>query len=106
MPIDISTINNNTTQTKRAGEHKHVNIVRSNSTDHSNSGPGTSLSQDSVSLTDTAMRLRALEEQIARLPIIDTQKVEQIKNSINDGKFEFNSERVAEKIINFERDLL
>ena len=108
MPIDINNISSNTTQAKSAAEQKHVKIVHSDST--SNSGKSgsasASLSPDSVSLTSASVRIKALEEQISRLPIVDTQKVEEIKNSINNGKFDFNSERIAEKLISFEKELL
>jgi len=105
MPIDINNINNNTAQTKRTAEHKHVKIIHSDSTGSAQQSSQTSAVQDSVNLTDSAMRIKALEETINRLPIIDTQKVEQIKNSITDGTFEFNSERIAEKMLNFEKEL-
>ena len=105
MPIDINNISNNSTQTKRADEQKHVKIIHSDSTDNAKHSAQNSTAQDSVNLTDSAMRFKALEEKINRLPIIDTQKVEQIKNSIIDGTFEFNSERIAEKMLKFEQEL-
>lgn len=105
MPIDINNISNNTTQTKRTNEQKHVKIIHSDSTDGAKHSTQNSAAQDSVNLTDSAMRLQALEEKINRLPIIDTHKVEQIKNSISDGTFEFNSQRIAEKMLKFEKEL-
>ncbi len=110
MPIDINNISNNAAQTKRAGEQKHVRIVHNDSPDkegsRSSGAETASLSEDSVRLTGAAMRIKSLEEQIARLPIVDTQKVEQVKSLINDGKYELNSARIADKMISFERNLL
>jgi negative regulator of flagellin synthesis FlgM len=107
MPININNLNNST-QAKIASENKHVKIVHSNSnniTARTDSNTA-SLSPDSVNLTGTALRVKSLEDQIERLPIVDIKKVEQIQNAINDGSFEFNPERIAEKMIKFEKDLL
>ncbi len=101
MPIDINSINNNTTQTKKLND-SYVKLVDSKSGSVSDSSK---TAKDSVSLTDMAQRIKAMEEQVARLPIIDTQKVEQVRTAINNGTYEFNSERIAEKMIKFEREL-
>ena len=106
MPIDINNINNST-QTKRTVEQKHVKVVSKGSDNSAAAGSDNrAVVQDSVNLTGSATRIKALEEQVARLPIVDTQKVEEIRNAINNGTFEFNSDRIAEKMIQFENDLL
>ena len=101
MPIDINSINNNTTQTKKLN-NSYVKLVDSES---GNVADSSQAAKDSVSLTGMSQRVKAMEEQIARLPIIDTQKVEQVRTAINNGTYEFNSERIAEKMIKFEREL-
>ncbi|NOQ79418.1 MAG: flagellar biosynthesis anti-sigma factor FlgM [Gammaproteobacteria bacterium] len=105
MPINISNSTNNTSQTNRTNEQKHVRIVQTTSEGRTEQSDKATLKQDSVNLTDSALRIKALEEQISRLPIIDTQKVEQVRSSLSDGTFEFNSERIAEKMINYEKEL-
>ncbi len=109
MPINTITtktnIANNAAQPKKAEDQGKVSIVDKNTTNSQNQSGKVSLTPDSVNLTGSAMRIKALEEQIARLPIVDTQKIEQIKNSINDGSFEFNPERIAKKMIDFEKEL-
>ena len=107
MPINTVITKNNAAdsllQTKKTDKTKHTN---DNTTkDTTDTSGKASLSPDSVNLTDSALQLKALEAQIARLPIIDTQKIEQVQNSIDDGTFEFNAERIAEKFINIEREL-
>ncbi len=104
MPIDINNINSNTPRSGKLGSN--VKLVNSDSVKSSTETGSSGKAQDSVSLTDMSQRLKAMEQQIARLPIIDTQKVEQVKNAINSGTYEFNSERIAEKMIQFERDIL
>lgn len=109
MPINISNINNNTSQTSRTNEQSAAKgaakTLQPSDSAIQQSAKAT-LEQDSVNLTDSAMRIKSLEAQIARLPIVDTQKVEQVKNSLSNGTFEFNSERIAEKLISFERNLV
>ncbi len=104
MSIDINNINSNTPRSGKLSSN--VKLVNTNSAKNSPDTTSSGTVQDSVSLTDMSQRLKAMEQQIARLPIIDTQKVEQVKNAINNGTYEFNSERIAEKMIQFERDIL
>lgn len=107
MPINISNISahasKSASQADRTNDQKQVQSVRGEN--KATQSSKAMLEQDSVNLTSSAMRIKSLEDQVARLPIVDTQKVEQIKNSISDGTFEFNSDRIAEKLINFEKDL-
>ena len=102
MPINISNITthvkNSASQTSKANEQVSAKSIQ-------DSGVKATLKQDSVNLTSSAAQIKSLEAQVARLPIVDMQKVEEIKNSLNDGTFEFNSVRVAEKFINFEKGL-
>ena len=104
MPINISNLTN-TSQTNKTHEQKHVKVVQNNSDDKTAQSNKATLKQDSVNLTGSAMQIKTLEEQISRLPIIDTQKVEHVKNSLSDGTYEFNSKRIAEKFINYEKEL-
>ena len=60
---------------------------------------------DTVSLTDTASRLRQMENTLAQLPVVDNQRVEEIRRALAEGSFEIDPERVAEKMVSFEKDL-
>lgn len=66
------------------------------------SKPGGPSAGESVHLTDTANQLRELERQIGTLPVVDAQRVESLRQSIADGSYEVDAERVAEKLIAFE----
>jgi negative regulator of flagellin synthesis FlgM len=66
---------------------------------------GQSGQTDSVSLTDTAARLKELEMGLASQPVVDPQRVQTVKNAINDGTFEVDPDSVAEKMIEFETGL-
>ena len=113
MPININHVSSNSTQSKRAGEQKNItNIDATTKPDNSKTGNSTqgsgtaTLSPDSINLTESATRIKVLEEQVARLPIVDTKKIEQVQNSINNGTYEVNPERIAEKMIQFEKEIM
>lgn len=60
-------------------------------------------SGDTVSLTDSATRLRELEAQIASLPIADAQRVSDVQRSLATGTFIFEPEDAAENLLAQER---
>ncbi len=68
-------------------------------------GGAKSSQSDTVSLTDTAARLKELEMGLASQPVVDTQRVQSVQSAINDGTFEVDPDSVAEKMINFETGL-
>lgn len=53
----------------------------------------------SVSLSDLSARLHSLESSSATDGDFDAAKVEKIKQDIRDGKFQVNSDAVADKLI-------
>ena len=60
---------------------------------------------DSVSLTDAAARLQRLEAALADHPVVDKQRVADIRQALADGTYQTNPERVADKLLALERDL-
>ena len=71
---------------------------RSNSAAKSSTG-------DTVSLTSISKQLKGLEESIAELPVVDTQRVESIKAAIDNGTFEIEPTQLATKMLAFESRL-
>jgi len=59
-------------------------------------------SADRVSVTSEAARLQEIEEQLMAVPEVNSQKVAEIKAMIASGTFDFNPQRIAEKLIAFE----
>ena len=57
---------------------------------------------DRVTLTPQAQRLKDLENQVSRLPVVDQAKVERIRNEIAQGVYQVDPQRVAERMIQFE----
>lgn len=60
-------------------------------------------SGDTVSLTSTAAQLRALEQQLTSQPVVDVERVNKVRNELNSGSFDFNPDRVAQKMIGLEQ---
>jgi len=60
---------------------------------------------DTVTLTDSAAQLHKLEATIMAAPIVDTARVEDVKQAIRNGQFQINSQRVADKMMQFEKAL-
>ena len=103
MPINNVTGFANT-QSQRATEGSKVEVARTEPTADQQETGSTSTT-DSVSLTDTAARLQRLATTIAELPVVDTQRVEEIRSSITNGEYDVNPERIAEKILSFDTEV-
>lgn len=58
-----------------------------------------------VTVTDSALKLLQIEQTLAEIPTFDAEKVESIKQALNDGSYTINTDRIAEKLIKFEQDL-
>ncbi|WP_127476351.1 flagellar biosynthesis anti-sigma factor FlgM [Sulfurivermis fontis] len=91
-------------QSQRATDGSQVQVARSEPT-AAQQQTGRPSTMDTVSLTDTAARLRELENSLAKLPVVDSQRVESIQQAIANGSYEIDSGRVAEKMLRFEREL-
>lgn len=59
-------------------------------------------STDTVVLTETAAQLKRAEASLSSVPVVDTAKVERIRNAIADGSYQVNPERVASKMLQIE----
>jgi len=62
-------------------------------------------SSDSVDLTDTASKLQQIEQSLADIPIVDSSRVEAVSQSIDDGQYTINNEKIADRIINSENEI-
>ena len=60
----------------------------------------------SVHLGTTTAQLRSIEGSIASTPLVDAQKVAEIKQAITEGRFQVNSGVVADRLISTVQDLI
>lgn len=59
---------------------------------------------ESLQLSSAAKDIRKIEQNLAQLPDVNQDRVEDIKNAINNGQYEVNSRSVAEKLLGLEKD--
>lgn len=67
---------------------------------------GTASQANTVHLGGASAQLHSLEKSVASSPVIDTQKVEAIKQAISEGRFQINSGVVADGLINSVKELI
>lgn len=67
-------------------------------------GNSSSSGADSVKISQQARQINDLQQAIAQAPDIDTKKVEEIRQSLENGQYEMNSSKIAQKIL--EMDVL
>jgi len=60
---------------------------------------------DSVDLTSDATELQKIEQSLTALPIVDQARVQAIGESIEQGEYKVNEEKIAERIIKNETSL-
>jgi negative regulator of flagellin synthesis FlgM len=58
---------------------------------------------DSVQITDTASHLVTAEQALADVPVISQGRVSRISDSLAAGTYKVSSERIANKLLQFER---
>jgi negative regulator of flagellin synthesis FlgM len=61
---------------------------------------------DTVTLTQSGLLLSKLEEVVAGSPVVDQQRVTEIKDALAAGTYEIDDQRVADRLLRFERDVL
>ena len=92
--------------TSQLSDTRSTGSPRSTGADTARTGSSTvqSTAQDVVNITDTATRLRQIEDQLRTVPVVDNQRVSELRSAINSGNFDIDDNRVAERIISFEID--
>lgn len=63
---------------------------------------GKSSTSDTVSLSDNAVQLGKLDNTAVSTPVVDTQRVEQVRQAIKDGSYEVDPAKIADKLMQFE----
>lgn len=63
---------------------------------------GKSSTLDTVSISSNAAQLGKLDNTVVASPVVDTQRVEQVKQAISNGSFEIDPAKIADKLMQFE----
>ncbi len=61
---------------------------------------------DTVTLTQSSTRIRALESQLASVDISNTSKVQAVKAALDSGQFAVDAEVVADRLIDHTKESL
>ncbi|MDH5184554.1 MAG: flagellar biosynthesis anti-sigma factor FlgM [Gammaproteobacteria bacterium] len=101
MSIDITGLPNNKTTNERSSAVKKDSANSA----ASNTEKSETTSADTVSLTGTAEKLRKLEAALSELPVADEDRIEGIKRAVANGTYEIDAQRIADKMLDFERSL-
>ena len=59
-----------------------------------------------VQITDQARRLAALERAVNDAPVVNEARVAAVRTAIEEGRYEVAPERIAEKLLRMEQELL
>jgi negative regulator of flagellin synthesis FlgM len=61
---------------------------------------------DKVEITSVSAQLQQLEKVLSNQGVVDTARVDAVKQAISQGRFQIDSEVVADKLLTSVRDLL
>ena len=105
MAINISGIGGRPPQ--GAGEAGSAKATTANSgrAQAGATGRGGGSGSDQLNLSSQAAQLQALEAEIASLPVVDTQRVQDVQQTIATQSYEVQPARVADKVLTFEAGL-
>jgi len=67
---------------------------------------GEAATGDTVNITASGLLMSKLEEIVQRTPVVDADRVAAIKDAIASGNYEVDDQRVADRLLKFERDVL
>ena len=98
MAIEI----NNITPTKAQRSNDDTKLNQSSDQPAAQQETGKSSATDTVSLSDNAVQLGKVELSVASAPVIDAQRVEQLKQAIANGSYKVDAKEVADKLMQFE----
>ena len=87
------------------GSNSNSVVADKSQTTSSATAASTAQTGDTVTLTDSARSLQKIEEAVAKAPVVDSAKVDTIKQAVQNGTYQVNAGRVAGKMLQFERGL-
>ncbi len=91
---------------EKTGSSLPTGLVNEGSARATRTSPAPQQSGTSVSLGTTAAQLSKMTASMANTPVVDVNKVSQIKQAISDGRFQVNSGVVADRLIQSVHDLI
>lgn len=80
-------------------------IERGENAGQSRKPASASASADDVQLTHTATSLKQIETRLASIPDVDRARVEAVRQRVESGTWKMDANRIADRLMRFERDL-
>lgn len=99
MANDITNINSNRSQ---LSSNQSSAIKTRNEAKQGNNSESTSIAGDRVTLTDTASRLKNIEQQLTNTSSVDSERVAAVQSAISNGEYTVDADRIADKMLAFE----
>jgi len=90
-----------TIQSGQVSEGQGRNSKAGPTTPQSNAGNG-----PRVQLSPLGSQLAGIEASLANVPVVDSQRVDEIKQAISDGRFKVNPDVIADKLLETVRELI
>jgi len=96
---DITNINSNraSLSSNQSSSIKSRNEASQTSQDESSAATG-----DRVTLTNTASRLKNIEQQLNSSSSVDSARVAEVQSAISNGEYNVDADRIADKMLAFE----
>ncbi len=102
MTININNLNNQA----QVHQNKQTQVKQQAAQSTSTSAQVKQVGHDSVSLTPQAKQLNELQKKANDAPVVDQQKVAELKKAIAAGDYKVDPQKLAVSIANFEFDLI
>jgi len=97
---DITNINSNRAS---LNSNQSSSVKSRNEAKQENQGENTSTaSGDRVTLTNTASRLKDIEQQLSNTSSVDSARVAEVQSAISNGEYNVDADRIADKMLAFE----
>jgi negative regulator of flagellin synthesis FlgM len=96
---DITNINSNRAQ---LNSNQSSSIKSRNEAKQNDQSESASSATDRVTLTNTASRLKDLEQQLSSSSSVDSARVAEVQNAISNGDYNVDAESIADKMLAFE----
>ena len=82
------------------------NDGRARSAKESSKAESSNVGSERVELSSLSSRMLQMEEAISNTPVVDSAKVDEIKQAMSEGRFKVNTEKVADGLIESVRQML
>lgn len=96
---DITNINSNRAQ---LSSNQSSSVKSRNEAKQSNESESSSSAADRVTLTNTASRLKDIEQKLNSSSSIDNARVTEVQTAISNGDYNVDADRIADKMLAFE----